>query len=261
MMRRAPLIVLLAATACQAGSGAGDATGDLFIQNCTGLEDWGSLEMKKFFDLDPKFFAAEPIEDISPGQENNRLIIRLQRSGKRIELNDALVFDVVNTFDVARCVRGRVDADGKPDFDMDNCVWMGARPRVRVGIDRPIRANLIPRYTCRTAHPIRKEIWNVIGTATASADPLQDSWVEFESFGNAGQADVPAAERDAIGVGYKIDFGDRLHATSFQVTLQDDRVLTAIKDGDPAPAPDIAGQLIGSFDFDVVRGQGAQTFP
>ena len=45
------------------------------------------------------FFAGEPIEDIAGvavAQPTNRLIIRMQRNGNRIEVNDTLYFDIQN---------------------------------------------------------------------------------------------------------------------------------------------------------------------
>ena len=58
-----------------------------------------------------------------------------------------------------------------------------------------------------------------------------------------------------------MNFGQRLRA-NFHIVLGDDRMLTAIKMMvDPPPAPTIGGTLDGNFDFDLQRGQGAQTFP
>jgi hypothetical protein len=44
--------------------------------------------------------------------------------------------------------------------------------------------------------------------------------------------------------------------------MGDDRVLTAIKlMVNPPPDPTIGGTMAGNFDFNLQRGQGAQTFP
>jgi hypothetical protein len=52
-----------------------------------------------------------------------------------------------------------------------------------------------------------------------------------------------------------------LYASAFSLTLQDQKVVMAEEDLQPAPNPDIGGALTGYFDFDLVRGQGAQIFP
>jgi hypothetical protein len=169
---------------------------------------------------------------------------------------------------VARCVRGRVEVlpggGTKADYDEKSCFWGPNGPRIRIGVDQVIRANLLPRYTCKTARPIRKEIWNTVGTAISSdvGSGNWESWIEFQNFGTAtAELSVPATERKTTGDGYKVDFGQRLRALAFRVTLEDDRVLKAIKRMDPVPAPEIGGTLGGWFDFDLERGQGAQTFP
>ena len=46
----------------------------------------------------------------------NRLIIRMQRNGNAIEINDTLYFDIPDSLQVARCMRGRT-VGGVPDYD------------------------------------------------------------------------------------------------------------------------------------------------
>jgi len=105
---------------------------------------------------------------------NNRLLIRLQSSGKRNEVNDTLTFDIVSTYEVARCVRGHT-VNGKPDYDERFC-WWGADgkgpPYVRIGLDEPIRANLAPRRTCPPPPDVGEHVPSqqgafVVGTAYA----------------------------------------------------------------------------------------------
>src|SRR5439155_14822614 len=97
------LIVLASTAACKAGEGTGTAQGSLFMLNCKGYgNDEGTIANPKMFDLKPSFFAAEPIEEGDKYFKVNRLIIRMQPTGRSRELNDALTFDVPDSLQVAR---------------------------------------------------------------------------------------------------------------------------------------------------------------
>jgi hypothetical protein len=108
-----------AAAGCTVGSGSGSAVGTLMDVGCNSAGAYSTLTP---FSLSPTFFAGEPIEDVCPppgncsGPHMNRLVIRMQRTGNRIEVNDVLYFDVLNTLKVAECVRGAV-VNGMPDWD------------------------------------------------------------------------------------------------------------------------------------------------
>ena len=85
----------------------------------------------------------------------NRVTIRLQRSGKQIENTDALFFDVVDAYEVARCVRGReVPVAGQPnqhDYDDRYCFRASTTgpARVRISVESGIiHSTLSPRTTC-----------------------------------------------------------------------------------------------------------------
>lgn len=263
--RLVALVIWLGVGGCRVGTGAGAASGKLFVQDCKLTTDYGTLSDPAPFDLRPVFFVGEPIEDISSGQKSNRLIIRLERSGKLLELNDVLSFDIVQAYSVARCIRGKVTtaADGKTtaNYDEKTCFWGPNGPRLRVGVDQPIRVNLVPRATCPPHTP--EGVRNVIATAvsTEAAEGAWESWIEFEDFGLAAQPGVARAQRPDIDPNFKLDYGQRLHARAFKLLLNDDRVLKAIKRGDQPPEPEVGGALDGWFDFDLERGQGAQTFP
>jgi hypothetical protein len=283
----APLFLLaLASSTCRVGSGAGTADGKLFVRECYDHnQDFGTREVPAPYRLEPRFFAGEPLDDIKKEGTDNRLIIRLQSSGKRIEVNDMLAFDIVSTFEVARCVYGGKKPDGKPDYETDNCSWGPdgkGPPRIRVGVDQPIRANFVPRTTCphdmgrrapaaQGAYAVgtaisgeRLEVGNAPATNDAGApaaadagatDPSQwESWIEFEQFGSASNGKP--------GAGFKVEFGERIHASLFHISFTDDRVIKAIHLNERmVPTADIMGVLDGYFDFDLERGQGAQTFP
>jgi hypothetical protein len=113
------LLVGLAGGGCTVGAGTGKADGMLFDVGCN-KDD--TLKTAKPFSLNPTFFAGQPIEDVCPppgncsGPHMNRLVIRLQRTGNRIEVNDTLYFDIENAYKVAQCVRGQL-VNGAPTWD------------------------------------------------------------------------------------------------------------------------------------------------
>ena len=272
------LLSLVAAGGCTVGSGAGTASGPLWIVGCQEGENFGSPPPgePKEFDLNPTFFAGEPIEDIADGPHINRLIIRMQRNGNGIEVNDTLYFDIPDSGEVARCIRGRT-VGGVPDYDATStgtlppvepvdpndpnmqprpwCDWSagGTYPRINILADGPVRMALAPLRTCgsRSRPPA---FVNVIGDAVIG-------WIEFEHFSGAQQPDLPPEERTAFDTDFKVAFGQRLMAT-FHIELQDHRVVLAIRQDDLVPQdPRIGGTLDGYFDFNLERGRAAQTFP
>jgi hypothetical protein len=116
-MKRVRLILVASIAflgACSVGKGSGAASGSIYAYGCSDSGDYcggsvcpGTEATPAPFDLRPSFFAAEPIDDLreytSTSQfeiMNNRLIIRLQASGKQIEQNDVLTFDVVSSYEV-----------------------------------------------------------------------------------------------------------------------------------------------------------------
>ena len=221
-----------------------------------------------YYSLEPSFFAGEPIEDTSSGFPLNRLIIRMQHDGRGVEVNDTLYFDVANSYEVARCLRGRT-VNGVPDWrveirdyrDMviDNwCDWSagGDYPRIRLHPDGLVHASLSPLRTC----PIPPR-----GAGTGGArvtGSAADGWVEFINFGTAGQVGVPSEMREPVrDPNFKVNFGERLRA-NFHIDLADDREISAPRRNEPEPTViRLDGYLDGFFDFDFDRGRAAQAFP
>ena len=272
--------------ACTVGQGVGAASGNIFEYGCSKNGDYadsagvtGTEANPVPYDLHPTFFAGDPINDLreyDPGSEimSNRLIIRLQRSGKQIEQNDVLTFDVVNSYEVARCVRGRVDsATGQNDWDATLCFRASDNGpgRVRVQYDSVIHGNLALMSTC-TANLIATAISSPIPPEYSTTPPPVvldggwSSWVEFQDFGGAAQTDQAPQSRDPIGPKFCVELGQRIYATSFFLTLTDSNIVNAAVNDLPQPEPQIGGTLggdatTGRFDFDLERGQGAQFFP
>ena len=80
------------------------------------------------------------------------------------------------------------------------------------------------------------------------------------------QTGTAPQSRDAISPKFRIEFGERIYARTFFLTLMDDHVVNAAINNRPKPASMIGGTLggdptTGKFDFDLERGQGAQFFP
>lgn len=263
------LVCVAAVVGCTVGSGTGEASGPMFIANCAGWN--GSRIDPKTFDLKPSFFAAEGVEDIRVGEKRNRLSIRVQRFGGSRENNDALHINIVNSYEVARCLRGRMfltpSGQEQPDYDTAVCHWptRAGPPRMRVGPNDYIRAALAPFGSCRSDNMAL----NVVGTAIACAGEKREkacpmttpdkwaSYIEFDTFGSVRRGDGSSAE---ISPSFKVEFNERILATAFRFTIVDDHLLSDEITPMP-PLPKILGTFEGWFDFDFERGRAVQTFP
>jgi hypothetical protein len=287
--------LVLGTAACTVGSGAGSAVGSLFVTTC---DSSNSRAMAKPFSLNPTFFAGEPIEDVCPvlgtcsGPHVNRLVIRLQRTGNAIEVNDTLYFDVEDALQVALCLQGQV-TNGQPTWDtrlvtaadgstipnLRWCDWtavpdggvsdggaIDAAPADGGAIDAAspatdggapfVKTAMYPRINLSTQDYVRASL-NPLETcdeARAVAVALPGSWIEFLNFGSAENPNSPP------GDDFKVNFGERLRA-NFHLILGDEAVEYAIQNRFAVPPAKIGGALDGYFDFDLERGRAAQPFP
>jgi hypothetical protein len=281
------VLVALTLSGCSVGQGSGAATGKLFVLNCSAAGDYcdstgvcGTPLAPADYSLDPGFFAGEPINQLIqlPNQSPltgsqplmNRITIRLQRSGKQIESNDALFFDVVNSYEVARCVRGReIVVTGQPNqHDYDDRYCFRASPtgpgRLRISVVGGIvHSTLNPLMTCtRPVAATADDVFPLNGVVQTVDNGAWKSWIEFTDFGAAAQNEqLDPTLRTAVSPTFRIELDQRLNATAFYLTLQDEKVVVAQEQLRPPPNPDIGGWLSGRFDFDLKRGQGAQFFP
>jgi hypothetical protein len=279
----AALAAVLALAGCRVGGGTGEAFGEIFILECSDEGNYctdgdvcGTPGNPVPFRLQPEFFAGEPIDapDSVLGvtmQETNRLSIRLQRSGKRIEQNDMLTFTVADSYEVARCVRGRVLPSGEPDYDVRYCHHATPDSPAKIRITSQggiVLASLSPRLTCsRNVVAEAFDEPSIDETVPIPTDGNFDSWITFEYFGDASlDPDGPPIKQD-----FKVELGQRVRAfgnpqvasaaSGFHLRLIDAQVNRALRLDLPVPNPSIGGSLDGNFDFDLARGQGAQTFP
>jgi hypothetical protein len=273
-------VAAVTAAGCGIGDGSGTADGMLWILGCQDGDPLGTPDKPQLFHLDPTFFAAEPIEDISDGAPTNRLIIRMQRNGNATEITDTLYFDVRDSAEVARCLRGKTNA-GIPDWNTtsgavvddlngvppaDQQAWCEA-PVTVPGVARihlvpfgPVAVSFAPLASCHSdMHPPAQV--NITGVA-------RDGWIQFENFGDAIEANQATTASDARhpiinthDSGFKVNYGQQLTA-SFHIEMGDERVAAAMRDKKQPPTdPQIGGFLDGRFDFDFQRGRSAQTFP
>jgi hypothetical protein len=274
-------VVVSGLCACSVGKGVGAASGVIFEYGCKKSGDYcsapgvcGTETIPVAYDLKPSFFAGEPINDLRQSGSgsaimSNLLTIRLQRSGKEIEQNDVLTFDITSSYEVARCVRGGVRADGSNDWDPTNCYRASdtGPGRMRVHYDSKVKAALTLKATC-TANLVASAVSAPVPLTNYATEPNPvvtdgswSSWVEFQEFGAA----APGVG-DPIDGRFRVELGQRIYASAFYLTLVDDQIVNAAIDNLPQPAANIGGTLggnstTGSFDFDLERGQGAQFFP
>jgi hypothetical protein len=294
--------VAVAATGCTVGGGSGSAKGSLWVTGCSdnlSSPNFGTPAMPEAYDLQPTFFAGEPIDDLATGaMHKNRLIVRMQRTGLAIQYNDTLYFDVENSYEVARCVRGRI-VNGQPDWKqselrynqqpVDWCDWTGyaftdggtvdagndggppdASASLDAGALLDAGASLDGGMSVMAQYPkihltpdtdLRSSLalLTTCPQANVSAD-ASGGWIELMDFGGAEQSDLAPDLRTPLGTDFVINYGDRLRA-SFHLELSDAQVISAVENNLPQPDPEIGGTLDGFFDFDLERGQSAQAFP
>jgi hypothetical protein len=262
---KAPLRLLMvlavgAGLGCTVGNGEGSATGKLYLQNCYGTgpsDSFGAPNALWDFNLNSNFYSGEPIEDIKPNGSDNRLVIRMQGSGTRIEDSDLLVFDM-DSWRVAQCVRGDAAVLATPDLQRF-CARDGAgAPKLRVGPGFPVRVNLALRKRC-PGNPYAVATARDTTAGRADATPADwTSYVRLKEFGDAARVDVQPT--------FKVEFGQWLEAESFALDMLDDRTVRAedavkTPSSPPIPEAQIRASLTGRFRFELQRGQGAQTFP
>lgn len=301
-MRRGGLLVALSAGialgGCTVGSGSGSAKGDLFVVACDYGETLGGMKpdgtlVAGPFDLNPSFFVGTPTDDQIKGpQQMNVMDIELKTTG--LEFSDALGFNIQNSYEVARCVRGRT-TNGQPDYLVTVplppalgtaanpqpttlwCDWSamafsdGGVPDAAVpGVPDAGAALDGGMSTMAPAPRIHITPYtDVVGSLTlpttcpgsVASAIATEGWIQFENFGTAEEPDKAPADRDPVSTGFIINYGDRLRA-SFNMTLGDQRYVTAVQTGTAPPtSPAIGGAMYGYFDFELVRGRAAQPFP
>jgi hypothetical protein len=282
------LTAAVATCGCSVGSGSGSADGQLFETGCGKLTTNPPGGMVDY-SLVPVYFAGEPIE--APTTTDpfpmNQLRIRMQDNGLAIQYADVLVFDIEDSYEVARCLRGAI-LNGQPQWNVNEtfpdgtvswwCDWSAeasndaGSPDAGVmtpGADAAIsldggvsimathpRIHLTPYTDVRASLATLSTcgITNIVGLAN-------DGWIEFQDFGSAEQLLKSPDKRDLVPGNFVIQYGDRMRA-SFYMTLTDQAIIGAKQQNLPPPKEaQIGGWLQGKFDFNLQRGRSAQPFP
>ena len=252
-----PLVLCALLSGCEVGKGVGHASGRLRFTQCT-VEDGKPLDIDSEFNLNPSFFVGEPFDDNADLFIANSLAVRIQSSTKRIEFADGLLFSFEDTYEVARCMRGAA-VDGAPDPRL--CDRSTGEGRVLLGTESELaHAFLILNQTC----PDSFITANALGACTEGTCPPvpvvcpgQGSWIRFSDFGS-----VPSEPTEKLDRRFKVNFNERIRATSFHLELCDSGTVDAQRDRElPVKPPRVAATLDGDFDFDLKRGQAAQLFP
>ena len=263
------LLLLGAEGGCQVGVGHGVVQGTLEVPVC----DFNPPTSYSFaaanpYKMNPNFFVGQPIDADpihAPGFPANQMVIRIQNSPERLESADALQFWILDSSEVARCMRGRMNSDGTPDWDPTLCdrspasVGSSGEGRLFVGMtSETVRSFFSLKASCPKAYISADALGSCIdGSCPLDLCPGHGSWISFDQYG-----EVPADLSVPISPGFTVNFGENISASAFHVELCDVATVLAARDKIiPVPKPAIVGTLDGQFEFDLERGQAAQPFP
>ncbi len=153
MSRLALVIALvLPAAACTVGDGKGALAGTLFVEECedvpftTYSNDGGG--QPGAYNMNPSFFVAEPVDDLPRAPlQMNRVSIRVQSAGNRLEEADVMYINIADVRDIA----------------------INLAAPITVGPVSNLRASLVLNETC-PAHQTQLELDGTLGfTAFGSA--------------------------------------------------------------------------------------------
>jgi len=221
------LVALALSGANCAGEGVGQLDGTLFARGCPAFDPTtpGSSDVPSplpAYAMDPKYFFAEIMVStrLSPSEDPpgvTRLSIRLQNSPPKSERADAFELFIYD-LDGLESRQASHLARGEPGM-----------PIIPPPLDvTPVPPPPDPALTVRASLQLNGTCKYPLVT------PLLRGFVHFTEIGKQ-----PGA----------------ILAGEFSVTLEDLRA--AREQGTPAPSPDVAGALTGSFRFPIRTGPGA----
>jgi hypothetical protein len=165
------LVLGVAAAGCSVGSGTGALAGTLFVDRCTtdsslnadgsASGDGGGGSVGAAYDMHPSFFVADFTRDLPGLDPMNRLAVRMQSSGNRIEESDVMYLNVADVGALAQQL-------GQP---------------VAVGPTTNARATLSLRRTCPTIS-VQLEldgtlVFTKLGSAQAGGSVPNDFSINF----------------------------------------------------------------------------------
>lgn len=220
------LSALLAATGCE-GVGEGQLSGTLFIRDCPAQDPTtpGSRDVPNplpAFALDPHYFFGEVLFPQRPDLDPNAvdsMVIRLQRTSHKPERTDLFELSL---------------------SDLDHVLTNQAAAMARGTAGLPI----LPPDVGTTMAPL-------------PTDPALSARASLKLNGTCDSPRVAPLFRGYVhftALGRNV--GDEV-AADLRVTVEDGRAQR--EQGNPPPAPDVAGELSGSFRFRLTSGRGSFT--
>ena len=260
------LAVSLGFWACSAENGTGFLQGNLDVPACDFKHVGDTWVPRKLTEVDPKedlstkknwnYFVAQPRDASGPkfpaDHPQNELIIRMQNRSGGWEAANALMFWVVDSYEVGRCLRQRTLADGTPDWDPRACDRATDEGRMLVGTEGElVTSHLVLQDSCPSAGLIGEAIGACDGGTCPEMTicPGRGSWISFSAFGSLFRG----ASTDApLSADFKVNIGERIAASAFHVELCDQNSVEAVQTNVvPVPVPAIRGTLDGAFSFDL----------
>lgn len=240
---------------CNSDNGTGHLAGSLDIPACTFPDGKPrAFPNESNFHDDWHHFLAEPFDSISARYPANQINIRMQNISGGWEFADTLSFWVEDTYEVARCMRGRVNADGTPDWNPDFCdrsptsLGPSGEGRALIGTEREmVTAHFLPQYTCPDALLSSDALGDCQGGTCPATTicPGRGSWIAFARLG------APPTDPDAaLPTDFKVGNAEPIEASHFHVELCDEAtVQDALNHIVPVTVPSIRGTLDGYFSF------------
>jgi hypothetical protein len=249
------LVAAAGAAACNSENGTGVLMGTLNIPACSFSNGKAQpLGNGSNYNAEWHYFLAEPFDSTTPRFPANQINIRMQNISGGWEFADTLFFWVEDSYAVARCMRGRMNADGTPDWDPNTCdrspssLGPSGEGRSLVGTERElVTSHLVLQYTCPDADLTSDALGDCAGGTCpdVSICPGRGSWIAMSHFGAP-----PANLAEALPTDFKVGNGEPIEASAFHVELCDASTVEDQQAGIvPVTPPDIVGTLDGSFSF------------
>jgi hypothetical protein len=292
------LVLAAAASAgCLVGGGDGWVEGELWVENCKeGVPLGESAAKQGRYDLHADFFAAQPQEDTneSKTQRRNTLTVRIQPTSNNMEVSDGLMLQLVDLSRIAQHF-----AAGEPVGITNSSLCRGTTCATS-GEDE-LRGHLYLYTTCPDLRqPLVGGTHVLSSTGTSGASCLKHVVTSGSPPVPAWSAPCPkltAAARAGLDKLCEGDFNDRTPKDQIATWLGDGAclylcALGEARRGQPARELDgflvnygdrvagilsmriidgravtlnscasVSGRVTGMFDFEVVRGRAAQSFP
>src|SRR5262245_26397419 len=108
-------LVAVVAGGCDLGDGTGTLSGTLFLRGCTQDFDYGTAAAPAGYDMQPRYFVADPINALAsakPLHPVNKVNLRIQPSGNRQDEADALFINIGDDAPVAAALNTPIDVNG-----------------------------------------------------------------------------------------------------------------------------------------------------